>query len=71
MVNGDQFRELIEAYALGALDPQERGSLEAHLASGCADCEKALAEARWLVSQLAYLAPDAKVIEGRSVRDPA
>jgi anti-sigma-K factor RskA len=60
MANGDQFRELIEAYALGALDPQERASLEAHLASGCADCEKALREARWLVSQLAYLSPDAK-----------
>lgn len=60
MANGDQFRELIEAYALGALDPQERASLEAHLSSGCADCAKALDEARWLVSQLAYLAPEAK-----------
>ena len=60
MVNADQFRELIEAYALGALDPQERASLEAHLAEGCAECSKALDEARWLVSQLAYLAPDAK-----------
>jgi anti-sigma-K factor RskA len=59
MANGDQFRELIEAYALGALDPQDRASLEAHLASGCTECEKALAESRWLVSQLAYLAPDA------------
>jgi anti-sigma-K factor RskA len=55
-----QFRELIEAYALGALDPGERASLEAHLAEGCTDCSKALDEARWLVSQLAYLAPDAK-----------
>jgi anti-sigma-K factor RskA len=60
MANGDQFRELIEAYALGALDPQERVSLEAHLASGCPDCAKALGEARWLVSQLAYLAPEAQ-----------
>jgi anti-sigma-K factor RskA len=60
MTNGDQFRELIEGYALGALDPQERASLEAHLAAGCADCAKALDEARWLVSQLAYLAPDAQ-----------
>jgi len=60
MANADQFREQIEAYALGSLDPQERASLEAHLASGCADCEKTLTEARWLVSQLAYLAPDAK-----------
>jgi anti-sigma-K factor RskA len=60
MANGDQFRELIEAYALGALDPQDRASLEAHLASGCAECSKALDEARWIVSQLAYLAPEAK-----------
>ena len=60
MANGDQFRELIEAYALGALDPQERVSLEAHLASGCADCAKALGEAAWLVSQLAYLVPEAQ-----------
>jgi anti-sigma-K factor RskA len=60
MANGDQFRELIEAYALGALDPPERASLEAHLAAGCADCTKALDEARWLVSQLAFLAPDAQ-----------
>lgn len=60
MTNGDQFRELIEAYALGALDAEERASLEAHLAEGCADCAKALDEARWLVSQLAYLAPDAQ-----------
>jgi len=59
MANGDQFREMIEAYALGALDAQERGSLEAHLAAGCTDCAKALDEARWLVSQLAYLEPDA------------
>jgi anti-sigma-K factor RskA len=59
----DQFRELIEAYALGALDPQERASLEAHLATGCADCGKALEEARWLVSQLAYLAPEAEPSE--------
>jgi len=63
MTNGDQFRELIEAYALGALDSQERSSLEAHLAEGCADCAKALDEASWLVSQLAYLAPDAQPSE--------
>jgi anti-sigma-K factor RskA len=57
--NCDQFRELIEAYALGALDPQDRAALEAHLATGCADCAKAVEEARWLVTQLAYTAPEA------------
>ena len=59
MKNCDQFRELIEAYALGALDPEDRAALEAHLAAGCADCAKAVEEARWLVSQLAYAAPEA------------
>ena len=54
-----KFRELLEAYALGALDAPERAALEAHLATRCDDCAKALAEARWLVSQLAYLAPEA------------
>ena len=56
----DQFRELIEAYALGALDANERAALEAHLASGCAECAKTLEEARLVVSQLAYLAPPAE-----------
>jgi anti-sigma-K factor RskA len=71
MANTDQFRELIEAYALGALDPEEHPSLEAHLAEGCGECSKALDEARWLVSQLAYLAPDAKpsdTLRGRLLR---
>ncbi len=59
MKNFDQLRELIEAYALGALDPQERAALEAHLATGCTECAKAVEEARWLVTQLAYAAPEA------------
>jgi anti-sigma-K factor RskA len=55
----DQFRELIEAYALGALDAEERVAFEAHLATGCQNCLKAVEEARWLVSHLGYLARDA------------
>ncbi len=68
MSTHDQFRELIEAYALGALDSADRALLEAHLASGCSECAKALEEARWLVSQLAYLAPNAEpsdMLKGR------
>lgn len=68
MSNCDQFREMYEAYALGALDPPERAALEAHLATGCAECAKAVAEARWLVAQLAYLAPEAStsdMLKGR------
>jgi anti-sigma-K factor RskA len=66
--NCDQFREMYEAYALGVLDPTERAALETHLASGCAECAKSVAEARWLVSQLAYLAPEAStsdMLKGR------
>jgi len=66
--NCDQFREMYEANALGALDPPERAALEAHLATGCAECAKSVAEARWLVSQLAYLAPEAStsdMLKGR------
>ena len=69
--NRDAFRELIEAYALGSLGPEERASVEAHLATGCAECAKALAEARWVVSQLAYLAPEASpsdMLRGRLLK---
>ncbi len=59
MSSCDQFREMYEAYVLDALDASERAALDAHLATGCAECAKAVAEARWLVSQLAYTAPDA------------
>jgi anti-sigma factor RsiW len=75
--NHDQLRELIQGYALGALDAQERAAFEAHLASGCSECGEALDEARWLVSQLAYLAPGAKpseLLKGRllqTVREEA
>lgn len=50
---------MIEAYALGALDRDERAAMDAHLATGCANCASAVEQARWLVSQLAYAAPDA------------
>lgn len=68
MKSCDQFREMFEAYALGALDPAERTALEAHLATGCQDCAKSVEEASWLVSQLAYMAPEAApsdVFKGR------
>ena len=59
MNNCDQFREMYEAYALSALDAADRAALEAHLATGCQTCAKAIEEARWLVSQLAYMSPEA------------
>ena len=73
----DQFREVIQACALGALDSEDRAAFEAHLATGCSDCAKAVEEARWFVSQLAYLAPDAapsSILKGRlmqTVREEA
>jgi len=66
--NCDQFRELFEGYALGVLDAEERIALEAHLATGCSDCAKSVAEAHWLVSHLAYITPDSRpseMIKGR------
>ena len=67
----DPFRELIEAHALGALDPEERRALDAHLATGCTECAKAHEEASWLVSQLAFLAPEAEpsaMLRGRLLK---
>ncbi len=55
----DQFRELYEPYALGSLDREERAAFEAHLATNCPACTRAVEEARGLVAQLAYLAPEA------------
>lgn len=60
MSEHDQYRELVEAHALDALDAQERADFEAHLAAGCAECAAALAEARYLTAQLAHLAPEAQ-----------
>jgi anti-sigma-K factor RskA len=71
VTNCDQFREMYEAYALGALDTAERTAFESHLATGCADCERAVKEARWIVSQLAYLAPEAApsdMLKGRLMK---
>jgi hypothetical protein len=40
----DQYTELCELYALGALDGEERAEFERHLA-GCTDCREGLAQA--------------------------
>lgn len=52
--------EHYDAYALGALEGRERAEIEAHLARGCATCSRGVAEARAVVANLAYLAPDAE-----------
>ncbi len=61
MSDADQFRELSEAYALGALDPEDRAAVAA----------QALGESQWLVSQLAYLAAEAapsEMLRGRLLK---
>lgn len=42
--------------------------MDAHLATGCKECAKGVEDARWIVSQLAHLAPEAApsgVLKGR------
>ncbi len=55
-----QLKEHYEAYALGALEGEERAELKAHLARGCPTCSAEVERARWLVAQLACLAPEAE-----------
>lgn len=54
----DQLREHYEAYAIGALEGADRAELEAHLARNCPACTPGVAQARYIVSQLALAAPD-------------
>jgi len=65
-----QLSEFYEAYALGALEGPEREEIERHLARGCTACTVGVEQARWLVAQLAYLAPEAQppaALRGRIV----
>jgi anti-sigma-K factor RskA len=51
------FEEAVPLYAVGALDRDERQSLEAHLLSGCADCHAALKDYRTTAAALPYALP--------------
>jgi len=55
-MNGHPQLEELDLYALGALDAEERRALETHLRA-CADCQRALEEARGRVALLALGAP--------------
>jgi len=65
-----------ELYALGVLDGEERAEIDAHLARGCDDCRKGLAEARAMNAALLSLVPEEypsarlkrRVMEGIGVR---
>jgi len=58
MMDCAQLREHYEDYALGVLEGPELAELEAHLARGCDVCTPGVERARWLVSQLAFAAPE-------------
>jgi anti-sigma-K factor RskA len=65
-----QLIEFYETYALGVLEGAEREEIERHLARGCPTCTPGVEQARWLVAQLAYLAPEAQppaALRGRIV----
>ena len=53
----EPFEDQAAAYALGALDGEERTAFEAHLAAGCARCEDALREAREGLAEVARSLP--------------
>ena len=79
MSDCEQLKEYYEAYALGALEGEERAALDAHLERRCPVCTAELERARWLVAQLAYLAPEAeppaalrrKVLAGAGTTKPS
>jgi anti-sigma-K factor RskA len=58
MATCEQLRELYEPFAIGALDAAERAELEAHLARNCPVCTPGVAQARFVVAQLALAAPE-------------
>ena len=54
----EQLRDYYEEFVLGALEGAERNEIAAHLVRRCDVCTPGVANARWLVSQLAYAAPE-------------
>ena len=49
----------IMKHSLSELEGEERSEIATHLARNCPVCTPAVEKARWVVSQLAYLAPPA------------
>jgi anti-sigma-K factor RskA len=56
----EKLAPLYEEYALGVLEGEERAEIEAHLARVCPQCTPGMEKARWVVAQLAQMAPDAQ-----------
>lgn len=53
----EAIKELLESYALGALEPADRATAEAHLQSGCRECETAYRDLSSMAAQLAQTVP--------------
>jgi len=56
----EQLALLYDEYALGVLEGEDLAEMEAHLARTCEKCTPGVAEARWVVAQLALTAPVAE-----------
>ena len=52
-MNHEPYSELASAYALGALEGEERSRFEAHLRAGCRECEPALRDYQESLASLA------------------
>jgi anti-sigma-K factor RskA len=55
----ESYAELVAAYALDALDSEERARFEAHLGGGCPECEPALVEYREALARVVAELPPA------------
>ena len=56
-VGGDEIREQVSLYALGALNQHEARAFEEHLAEGCEACEDELRSFEEVTSALAFASP--------------
>ena len=53
----DKIKELLEAFSIDALDPEERQQVQDHLDSGCDECHSIIQENREIMSRIAFLTP--------------
>ncbi len=54
----EELRELYEFYALGVLEPEERGEIEAHLRDGCETCREGIRRAQTTNALVLALPPE-------------
>jgi hypothetical protein len=56
-MNCEELKDLYELYALGVLDAGEKAEIDEHLARGCANCKRGLADALALNAVLMSIGP--------------